>query len=124
MPPQPASATLAPSSKPADIPSQIHNASLDAEGCLLLSRLGRLPDVINFSVLDWAPSGLGTRFATLYAATIWMVLSFQTKQPAVILLYSLLAMYLPALILHDVRPCRAQFSTVITTRTGPHSPCV
>ena len=92
-------------SSPSAIPSNLGNQELDAEGCLLLSRLGRLPDVITVPVLDWAPGGLGTRFATLYAATIWhMVLSFKTRQPSIVRLYCLIAMYLPALILHAARP--------------------
>ena len=91
-------------SSPSAIPSILHNQELDAEGSLLLSRLGRLPDVITVPVLDWAPSGLGTRFATLYAATIWhMVLSFKTRQPSIVRLYCLIAMYL-AFILHAARP--------------------
>ena len=110
-----------PSSTSGTVPSQIKNAELDQEGCLLLSRLGRLPDVMTVPVLDWALGGLGTRFAVLYAATIrHMVLSFRTRQPIVIRLYCLIAMYLPALILHDARPdcsCRDATDTHYSHRS-------
>ena len=81
---------------------------LSADDSLLLSRLGRLPQTVDVPVLDWAPGGLGTRIANLYAASIWhMILSFKTLNPPIIKLHTLLALYLPALILHDSRPLLA-----------------
>ena len=55
-------------------------------------------------VLDWAPGGLGDCFALLYSATIWhMVLAFESNNTPSVRLYTLVATYLPALILHDSR---------------------
>jgi hypothetical protein len=60
--------------------------------------------MIEVPVMDWAPHGLGPRFAALYATCIWhMVLSFATHDEPTIKLYTLIAMYLPALVLHDSR---------------------
>ena len=92
------------SSSPEQLPQQLLNGKLNQQGAILLALFGRLPEIIEVPVLDWAPSGLGVRFATLYTNTIWyMVESFTRGDNATIKLYTLLALYLPAIILHDDR---------------------
>ena len=91
-------------SLPTHIPSQFQNGCLDAHGAVTLALLGRLPVVVEIPILDWPPYGLRVRFATLYAGAIWhMVLSFKCGDPALVLLYTLITIHLPALIFHDSR---------------------
>ena len=97
--------TAAPSLSPSDpssLPQQLKAGEVDAHGAVALALLGRLPAIVEVAVLDWPPFGLGVRFATLYAAAIWhMVLSFKSGNSSIVRLYTLITIYLPALVLHD-----------------------
>ena len=91
-------------SDPSSLPTQLKAGELDSHGAVTLTLLGRLPAVIEVAVLVWPPHGLGVRFATLYAAAIWhMVLSFKSGNAPLVRLYTLVTMYLPALVVHDAR---------------------
>jgi len=95
--------TLSPS-VPSSLPQQLQKGEIDAHGAVTLTLLGRLPTIIEVAILDWPPFGLGVRFATLYAAAIWhMVISFKSGNPSIVRLYTLITIYLPALVLHDSR---------------------
>ena len=91
-------------SDPSSLPAQLASGTIDAQGAVTLALLGRLPTIIEVAVLDWPPFGLGVRFATLYAAALWlMVLSFKSGNASIVRLYTLISIYLPALVLHDSR---------------------